>query len=277
MKPTENSRLLQENPVYVVDGSRTPQLKAGGPPGPFHASDLAVFAARQLLLKMPFAPDALDEVIFGCVSSGPDKANIARVISLRLGCGEKVPAFSVQRNCASGMQALDCAAMDIANGRADLVLAGGTEAMSHHPVLLNSAMVSWLAGWNRARSLGARARAIGKLRASHFRPVIAILRGLTDPVVGLSMGQTAEQLAEDFDISREQMDLYAIRSHQRLAQAMEAGHLQEITPLYDSSGKTYEADDGVRPDSTQEKLAKLKPVFDRPIGKVTASVSSASL
>ncbi|WP_419600173.1 hypothetical protein [Thiolapillus sp.] len=83
-------------------------------------------------------------------------------------------------------------------------------------------------------------------------------------------------MAEDFDISREQMDLYAIRSHQRLAQAMEAGHLQEITPLYDSSGKTYEADDGVRPDSTQEKLAKLKPVFDRPIGKVTASVSSAS-
>ncbi|HEC06533.1 MAG TPA: acetyl-CoA C-acyltransferase, partial [Thiolapillus brandeum] len=126
MKPTENSRLLQENPVYVVDGSRTPQLKAGGPPGPFHASDLAVFAARQLLLKMPFAPDALDEVIFGCVSSGPDEANIARVISLRLGCGEKVPAFSVQRNCASGMQALDCAATDIANGRADLVLAGGT-------------------------------------------------------------------------------------------------------------------------------------------------------
>jgi len=274
MNRTENAKLLQENPVYVVDGSRTPQLKAGGPPGPFRTSDLAVFAARQLLLRMPFTPDTLDEVIFGCVSSGPDEANIGRVISLRLGCGERVPAFTVQRNCASGMQALDCAATDIANGRADLVLAGGTEAMSHHPVLLNQAMVSWLSDWNRARSLSARARLMGKLKASHFKPIIAILRGLTDPVTGLSMGQTAEQLAEDFDISRESMDRYAIRSHQRLAQAMEAGHLQEITPLYDRHGKTYEADDGVRPDSTLEKLAKLKPVFDRPIGKVTAGNSA---
>jgi len=265
---------LQQQPVFVVDGCRTPQLKAGGPAGPFRASDLAVAAARQLLLRMPFEPAALDEVIFGCVSSGPDEANIARVISLRLRCGEKVPAFSVQRNCASGMQALDSAVMDIATGRADLVLAGGTEAMSHHPLLLNQDMVAWLAQWNRARSLSARLRTIGKLKASHFKPVIAILRGLTDPVVGLSMGQTAEQLAEDFGISRESMDRYAIRSHERLAQAMEAGHLQEIVPLYDSHGNVYATDDGVRPDSTLDKLSRLKPVFDRPFGKVTAGNSA---
>lgn len=273
-KHTPISRLLQDNPVFIVDGSRTPQLKAGGPPGPFRASDLALMAARQLLQRMPFDASALDEVIFGCVSSGPDEANIARVVSLRLGCGEQVPAFSVQRNCASGMQALDNAALDIASGKAELVLAGGAEAMSHHPVLLNNAMVAWLAHWNRARGPGARLKALKKLKLSHFKPIVAILHGLTDPVVGLSMGQTAEQLAADFNISREQMDRYAMRSHQRLAAAMENGHLQEIVPLYDNQGNVYTADDGVRPDSTLEKLARLKPVFDRPIGTVTAGNSA---
>jgi acetyl-CoA C-acetyltransferase len=268
------SRLLQDNPVFIVDGSRTPQLKALGPPGPFRASDLAVLAARSLLLKMPFDASSLDEVIFGCVSSGPDEANIARVIALRLGCGEKVPAFSVQRNCASGMQALDCAANSIANGKADLVLAGGTESMSHHPVLLNNAMVAWLSSWNQARNLSTRARLLRKLKPSHFKPIIAILRGLTDPVVGLSMGQTAEQLAEDFSITRESMDNYAVRSHQRLASAMKEGHLSEVVPLFDNEGNLYEADNGVRPDSTLEKLARLRPVFDRPIGKVTAGNSA---
>jgi len=271
---TSIPKILQDNPVFIIDGARTPQLKAGGPPGPFRASDLAVFAARSLLLRMPFGASALDEVIFGCVSSGPDEANIARVISLRLGCGDKVPAFSVQRNCASGMQALDSAARDIANGRANLILAGGTEAMSHHPVLLNNAMVAWLSTWNQARSFSSRIRALGKLKASHFKPVIAILRGLTDPVVGLSMGQTAEQLAEDFNISRESMDQYAMRSHQRLAKAMENGQLDEVIPLYDKEGNVYTADNGVRPDSSMEKLARLNPVFDRPIGKVTAGNSA---
>ncbi|HEX9842023.1 MAG TPA: beta-ketoacyl synthase N-terminal-like domain-containing protein, partial [bacterium] len=111
--------------VYVVDGSRTPQLRARGRPGPFTASDLAVAAARPLLLRLPIEPEQLDEVILGCVMPGPDEANIARVVALRLGCGERVPAWTVQRNCASGLQALDCAAQDIASGRAELVLAGG--------------------------------------------------------------------------------------------------------------------------------------------------------
>ena len=269
-----NMNLLRENPVYIVDGSRTPQLKVTGGPGPFRASDLAVLAARQLLLRMPFDATELDEVIFGCVSSGPDEANIARVIALRLGCGEKVPAFSVQRNCASGMQALDNAALNIATGNADLILAGGTESMSHHPVLLNNAMVSWLASWSRARSLSARGKVLRQLKASHFKPILAILRGLTDPVVGVSMGQTAEQLAADFNISRRQMDEYALRSHQHLADAMKNDHLQEIIPLIDKNGELYTADDGVRPDSTLEKLARLKPAFDKPIGKVTAGNSA---
>lgn len=261
-------------PIYVVDGARSPFLKARGAPGPFKASDLAHSVSRALLLRLGVDPSSLDEVILGCVSSGPDEANIARVVSLRLGCGEAVPALTVQRNCASGMQALDTAALNIATGRADLVLAGGTEAMSHHPVMLNDRMVAWLGTWSRARSIGARGRALLQLRPAYFAPVIALLRGLTDPVVGLSMGQTAEELATDFKISREQMDAFAAQSHQRLVHAREAGWLDEIEPVYDTKGNVYEHDDGLREDASVEKLAKLKPVFDRPVGRVTAGNSA---
>jgi len=260
--------------VYVVDGSRTPFLKAQGKPGPFLASDLAVSAGRPLLLRQPFEPDQLDEVILGCISPGPDEANIARVVALRLDCGDRVPAWTVQRNCASGMQAIDSAALDIASGRAELVLAGGTESMSHHPVLLNDRMVAWLADWNRARGALARGRQLAALRPQHFQIVIALLRGLTDPLVGLSMGQTAEKLAWRFDIEREAMDRFALRSHERLAEAMDNGRLDEIEPLFDADGNLYEADDGLRRDGTPEKLARLKPAFDRPVGRVTAGNSA---
>ncbi|MGD8908952.1 MAG: acetyl-CoA C-acetyltransferase [Chromatiales bacterium] len=262
------------HPVYVVDGSRTPFLKVQGKPGPFHASDLALAAGRPLLLRQPFPPEQLDEVILGCIGPDPDETNIARVVALRLGCGDKVPAWTVQRNCASGMQAVDSAALDIACGRAELVLAGGTESMSHHPVQLNDNMVAWLADWNRSRSAIAKGRQLASLRPRHFQLVIALLRGLTDPLVGLSMGQTAEKLAWRFAIEREAMDRFALCSHQRLADALDNGRLAEIEPLYDSDGTLYESDNGLRRESSLEKLAKLKPAFDRPVGRVTAGNSA---
>lgn len=260
-------------PVYLIDGLRTPQLKARGEPGPFHAADLAVAAGRALLLRQPFPPEALDEVILGCVAPGPDEANIARVVALRLGCGHGVPAWTVQRNCASGLQALDAAAKDIALGRADLVLAGGTEAMSHHPVLWNEAMVAWLARFNRARNPRQRLAALARLRPAHFKPVIGLLRGLTDPVAGLSMGQTAEELASRFAISRAAMDAFALESHRRLAAARADLAAHEIAPLFD--GKSLlDSDDGLRADSSLEGLGKLKPVFDPKYGRVTAGNSA---
>jgi len=261
-------------PVYVVDGSRTPYLKARGKPGPFSASDLALAAGRPLLARQPFAADELDEVILGCMMPSPDEANIARVVALRLGCGDRVPAWTVQRNCASGMQSIDSAAQNIASGRSSLVLAGGVESMSRAPILFNDTMVNWLAAMARARTPGAKLKVLGSLRPGHFKPVIALLRGLTDPVVGLSMGQTAEILAHRFDISREMMDSFAMRSHLRLDAAQKEGRLDEIEVLYDSLGNVYDHDDGVRADSSMEKLAKLRPVFDRPIGKVTAGNSA---
>ncbi|KAB7623622.1 acetyl-CoA C-acetyltransferase [Alkalilimnicola sp. S0819] len=261
-------------PVYVVDGARTPFIKARGRPGPFAAADLAVGAGRPLLARQKFAPEQLDEVICGNAMASADEANIARIAALRLGCGKAVPAFTVHRNCGSGMQALDSAAMNIAAGRSELVLAGGVEAMSHGPLLFSPAMVHWLADWNQAKSVGQRMKLLGQLRPPHFAPVIGLLRGLTDPVVGLNMGQTAEKVAHQFGISRQQMDEYAARSQRRLAHAQEQGWMDEVVPLYGPDGKVYDHDDGVRADSSAEKLAKLKPVFDRKFGKVTAGNSS---
>ncbi|MGD2138027.1 MAG: acetyl-CoA C-acetyltransferase [Gammaproteobacteria bacterium] len=261
-------------PVYVVDGSRTPFIKARGKPGPFTAADLAVAAGQPLLARQPFAATDLDEVILGCVMPGPDEANIGRVTALRLGCGERVPAWTVQRNCASGLQSIDTAAQNIASGRSDLVLAGGVESMSHAPVLLNDDMVNWLSAWSRARTPAARLKALGRLRPAFFKPVIALLRGLTDPVVGLSMGQTAEILAHRFAISREQMDGFALRSHRRLDEAQRNGRLDEIEVIYDNRGHYFDHDDGVRTDSTLDDLARLKPVFDKQVGQVTAGNSA---
>lgn len=264
-----------KQPVYIVDGLRTPFLKAKGGPGPFAAADLAIGAGRALLARQPFDPAALDEVILGCVMPGPDEVNIARVVALRLGCGHGVTAYTVQRNCASGMQALDNAFIDIADGRADLVLAGGVEAMSHAPVLLGEDMVRWLAAWNGAKNTRARLAALGKLRPGHLKPVIALLRGLTDPVVGLSMGQTAENLAWRFDIARERMDAFAAESHRRVAMAQDGGCFgDEFECLYDGGGRFYDHDDGLRRDTSIEKLAKLRPVFDRGFGNVTAGNSA---
>jgi acetyl-CoA C-acetyltransferase len=261
-------------PVFIVDGSRTPFLKARGKPGPFPAAELVVGCGRQLMARQPFEPSAIDEVVLGCVMPGPDEANIARVLALRLGIGNDVPAYTVQRNCASGLQALDCAAMEIAANRAELILAGGVESMSHAPILYNNDMVNWLAALNGAKTLGQRLAVFSKLRLKYFKPIIALLRGLSDPIVGLSMGQTAENLAYRFHISRAQMDEYAARSHLRLANAQDKGYLQEVEPLYDYSGHFFDNDDGLRRDSSVENLAKLKPVFDRPFGSVTAGNSA---
>ena len=261
-------------PVFLVDGRRTPFLKARGKPGPFKHADLGIYAARSLLLKMPFEPTRFDEVIFGSTMPGPDEANIARVVALRLGCGDRVPAYTVQRNCASGMQALDNAAMSIASGRSDLVLAGGIEAMSRAPLLFHPKMVAWLADWWGARSIGQRLKVLGSFSPRLLAPVISLLQGLTDPVVGLNMGQTAEKIAYRFDVSREAMDSFAMASHQKLHAAQENGELSEIVPLYDEAGNVYDFDDGVRPDSSLEKLAKLRPAFDKPYGLVTPGNSA---
>lgn len=262
-------------PVYVVDGARTPFLKARNAPGPFAASDLAVQAGRSLLMRQKFAATDLDEVILGCAGPSPDEVNIGRVVALRLGCGNKVPGWTVMRNCASGMQALDSAISNIQAGRSELVLAGGVDALSRAPLLYSDAMVLWFTQMMQARTLGAKLGQFAKLRPSVLlSPVIGLMKGLTDPVIGLLMGQTAENLAWKFGITRRQMDEFSVRSHQRAVAGRAAGHLGEIVPLVDAKGNVYLEDDGVRADSSLEGLAKLKPFFDKKYGRVTPGNSS---
>ncbi|HTI48866.1 MAG TPA: acetyl-CoA C-acetyltransferase [Casimicrobiaceae bacterium] len=264
-----------KEPIYIVDGARTPFLKSRNRPGPFSASDLATAAGRAVLVRQPFAPSDLDEVILGCAAPSVDEVNIGRVVALRMGCGQKVPGWTVMRNCASGMQALDSAINNILAGRSNLVLAGGVDALSRVPLLFSDAMTAWLASWYAAKSLGQRAALVARFKPSYLAPVIGLMKGLTDPIVGLLMGQTAENLAFRFGITRADMDAFAARSHQRVLAAQRAGYFDsEIVPLYDAKGTLYAADDGVREDSTPQNLAKLKPFFDRKYGNVTAGNSS---
>ena len=270
---------MYAKPVYVVDGARTPFLKAKNRPGVFSAGDLATQAGRTLLARQKFAPQDLDEVILGCAAPSVDEVNIGRVAALRLGCGEKVPGWTVMRNCASGMQALDSGINNILAGRSNLVLAGGVDALSRAPLLYNDKAVNWFADFAQKRTLGEKASQFAKLPfGALLSPVIGIMKGLTDPMVGLLMGQTAENIAHRFGITRAQMDAFSVRSHQRVTRAQDEGQLAagggEVEALYDAKGNAYTLDDGVRRDSSIENLAKLKPFFDRKYGNVTPGNSS---
>nr|MBP6727333.1 acetyl-CoA C-acetyltransferase [Thauera sp.] len=261
--------------VFIIDGARTPFLKARTGPGPFSAADMATAAGSALLLRQPFAPEQLDEVILGCASPAADEVNIGRVVALRMGCGDAVPGWTVMRNCASGMQALDSAAANIRLGRSELVLAGGVDALSHAPLLFSEAMTRWLANWFATRNVGQKLRALKSLPLRHLAPVVGIMKGLTDPVIGQLMGQTAENLAFKFGITRAEMDAFAVHSHQRVVAAQDAGHYaDEIVPLIGRDGTVFAADDGVRHDSSVEALAKLKPFFDKKYGRITPGNSS---
>ena len=266
-------------PIYVIDGARSPFLKSKNRPGPFSAGDLATQAGKTLLARQKFAPTDLDEVILGCAAPSVDEVNIGRVAALRMGCGQKVPGWTVMRNCASGMQALDSGVNNILAGRSNLVLAGGVDALSRAPLLYNDRMVNWFSDFASARSTSQKLAGFSKLPfSSLLNPVIGIMKGLTDPMVGLLMGQTAENLAHRFGISRQQMDEYSVRSHQRVVRAQEDGALApgggEVEALYDAKGNTYGLDDGVRKDASLPNLAKLKPFFDRKYGNVTPGNSS---
>lgn len=263
-----------ERAIYIVDGARTPFTKALYKPNPLSASDLAVAAAAPLLARQTFEAKAIQEVVVGCVGPSASEANIARLVALRLGTGYQVGAYTVQRNCASGLQAIDSAFLDMMDGRYDLVLAGGTECMSRAPLLLQDKMTAWLGNLRAAKTIPAKLSALAQFRPYFLKPVISLLKGLTDPIVCLSMGQTAEILADQFNISRLEMDNFSMRSHHLAYEAQKRGDFKEITPLFDWAGNFFEFDNGIRSDSSIEKLSRLPAAFEKPFGVITAGNSS---
>jgi acetyl-CoA C-acetyltransferase len=278
--------------VYIVDGSRTPFIKARGKPGPFTPVDLAVQCGRPLLLRQAFAPDAFDQVILGCVNVIADEMNPARVAALRLGTGEAMTGFTMQINCGSGMQSIDTAYRYIQGGISDLILAGGAESLSHAPLVFNRRIlaggaeslshaplvfnrraVGWFARLNGARDPLSKVMAVLGFRLSFLTPVIELERGLTDPIADL--GQTAELVEHLFHISRRQADGYAAQSQNRLARAhswtgtskARLSRPSRATVRFTTTTTAYGR-------TTADSLAKLKPAFERPWGKVTPGNSS---
>jgi acetyl-CoA C-acetyltransferase len=260
--------------VYIVDGARTPFLKAPGGPGTFAAADMAIAAGGAVMNRQSFDPGLVDEVVLGCMMPSENEANIGRIVAVRLGLGENTPGWTVQRNCGSGLQAVDCAYKDILLGRADMVLTGGTETMSRSPLLWQEPLIKWFAQLQRQKTPLAKLKHLSALKLKYLAPIIALKCGLTDPLIGLNMGQTTEEMAYEFGISREQMDAYSVQSHEFLARAVDNHYLDEITPIFDKKGQVYEADNGLRRDSSVEKLGTLRPYIEKPYGQVTAGNSS---
>ncbi|MFN8586777.1 MAG: acetyl-CoA C-acyltransferase [Candidatus Eisenbacteria bacterium] len=254
---------------WILSGVRTPFVKAGGPFRKVPSYELGRVAAAETLARADLDPGRLDEVIFGHCAMPAEAANSSRIVALRAGVPEHVPAFTVHRNCASGMEAVASALYRIASGDASLVLAGGMENMTQVPLQFVPEYADWLEGLMRAKTPAQKLGAAAKFRFSMLAPRIALAEGLTDLVCGLNMGQTAENVAKDFGITRDQQDAFALRSHQ-LAVAARERLREEIVPVF--AAPKYEAvrdDVGPRDGQTLEALAKLKPYFDRRNGTVT--------
>ncbi len=264
--------------VYIVDGLRTSFAKMGGALAACDAVELGRAVSAALLARTGIDPATLDEVIFGCVGQPADAANLARVISLRAGVPESVPAFTVHRNCASGFEAVTQAADRIVAGRGDIYLVGGTESMSHYPLLFCPAAARKFTALSKARTRGAKLAAAARFRPADFVPRASLLLGLSDPICGLNMGQTAERLARDWRIGREAQDLFALRSHHQAAAAREF-FADEIAPVF-PRGMTPPAavteDDGIRSGQSLAALARLNPVFDRVEAGGTVTAGNAS-
>lgn len=258
--------------LFIIAGIRTPFIRMGTDFDGLGAADLGRHVCSALLTQTGIDPGQLAEVIFGCVAQPPDAANVARVIALRSGVPIHVPAATVHRNCASGMEAITTAHQRMAAGKGDLFLVGGTESMSRVPLFYPHGTNAKFNALGRAKDLMGKLRAVAAFRPIDFKPEIGLQLGLTDPVSGMIMGDTAELLSREYGIDRGAQDAFAAASHRKALAAREQVK-DEITPVF-VDGKAISADNGIREDSTVEKLAKLKPIFDRQTGTVTAGNSS---
>ncbi|HRK01629.1 MAG TPA: thiolase family protein [Oligoflexia bacterium] len=258
--------------VWIVDGLRTPFAKSGTALKDMKAVTLGVHTLRDLLYKMSLDPKTVDEVVIGNTGNPEDAANISRIIALESGIPQNVPAYTVHRNCASALESVTQGVIKIKSGLADIVVVGGTESMSNMPLIYSKPMTNLFGQLMTAKTPAAKLNALTKFRPGFLKPIIAIQEGLTDAVCGLNMGQTAELLAKENGITRDDQDRFAVRSHEKAVAATESGRFKkEISPIplppkYD---KFLEEDVGPRKGQSLEALGKLKPYFDRANGTVT--------
>lgn len=257
--------------IAIIDGLRSPQCKAGGQLKGWQADEIGATVARELLERSQLSPADIDEAVIGNVAQPGHCANIARIMALKAGLPQSMPAVTVHRNCASGMESVTTAAERLLSKRSDFILAGGTESMTHIPLMFGSKMTHLFMQMMKAKTPMAKLKALGSFRPSFLTPIIGIQIGLTDPFAGLNMGQTAEVLSREFGITRSEQDQFALQSHQRALAAQERGFFDgEILSLCaPPSFKPVDRDDGPMADQNLAKLKKLKPYFDRACGTVT--------
>lgn len=263
--------------VVIVDGLRTPYLKMGTDFQAVPAHELGALVLKELLERMELDIGLIDEVIVGNVAQPPEATNIARNIALLAGFPQETPAFSVQRNCSSGMQAVADAWYRIQAGHGSIYATGGVENMSRIPLMFNEAATKWMSDLFKAKTTGQKLRTMLGFKFKYLNPVIGLKLGLTDGFCGLNMGETAEILAREFHVTREEQDRFAMESHNKAERATEQGILGEeimpvvVPPKYDH---VVDKDNGIRPGQNMEALRKLRPVFDRHNGTVTAGNAS---
>ena len=269
--PTGNGRR-----VAVIAGCRTPFCKSGTALKDVRAVDLARFVARELLERTNLDGAEVDAVIFGQVVPSALVPNVAREVSLLPQLPKEIPAYSLNRACASSGQAVANAHDEIALGGADVVLAGGVESLSDIPILASRRLADILVEASKARSLAARVRTFSRLRP---RDLIPVAPAIAEPSTGESMGQSAEKMAKENHIARAAQDQWALRSHELAARGTDDGRISaEIAPWLPQRAEGGDgiitSDNGIRRDTSLEQMAKLKPVFDRRYGSVTAANSS---
>lgn len=260
------------NDVVIVDGVRTPFAKAGTILQDVHAAELGQIALQELIARTNLDVKSVEEVIVGCVGNPADAVNISRVVALRAGIPQSVSAHTVHRNCASALESISSGYNMIKAGSADVVIAGGTENMSQAPLIFNKKMTELFAKLQFSKTMGAKLSALMQFRPSFLAPRVSIMEALTDPFVGINMGQTAEIIAKEFAISREEQDQFALQSHLKAAEGNKNGKLaQEMTPVFIGPDykKVLDKDNGPREGQTIEALQKLKPYFDRRTGTIT--------
>ncbi len=277
--------------VVIVDGTRTPFAKSGTVLKKIHPAELGKVALRELIAKTNLDVNQVDEVIIGNTGNPVDSVNIARVVALNAGILQKTSAYTVHRNCASALESISNGYEKIKSGTMDVVLAGGTENMSQMPTLLPAKIQKTFDELFAAKAMGKKlgliwqlfkgdVKQIKALLTGNFRdeyfPVISVMQGLTDPFAGINMGQTAEIIAKEFNITRMEQDEYALRSHQKAVAATKSGRMKEeivAFPVPPDFKATLTEDVGPRDGQTIEALNKLKPFFDKLTGTITAGNS----